>query len=147
MSGYTFLLANATVSWQSKKQTSVALSSTEAKYIAMGAAAKEALWIRTFLSEIFGTTFDAPDDLNPCANSTGTLHLVDNQSAMALAKNTEFHDWTKHITVRHHFIRDKIEEGRIRVAYVPTGDQVANVLTKALAREKHDRFCAGLGLQ
>ncbi len=72
--------------------------------------------------------------------------LVDNQSAMALAKNSTFHDRTKHIAVRHHFVRDEIEQGQIRVEYVPTGDQVADVLTKALAREKHERFCAGMGL-
>ena len=77
---------------------------------------------------------------------TGTLLLADNQSAMALAKNSTFHDRTKHIAVRHHFIRDEIEEQRIRVEYIPTGDQVADVLTKALPREKHEKFSAGLGL-
>ena len=139
VSGYTFLLSNAAVSWQSKKQASVAQSSTEAEYIALAAATKEALWIRTFLSEIYGTTYDA-------VGGTGTLLLADNQSAMALAKNSTFHDRTKHIAVRHHFIRDEIEEQRIRVEYIPTGDQVADVLTKALPREKHEKFSAGLGL-
>ncbi|TFY53549.1 hypothetical protein EVJ58_g9390 [Rhodofomes roseus] len=75
-----------------------------------------------------------------------TLILVDNQSAMALAKNATFHDRTKHIAVRYHFIREKIDDGEVRVEYVPTGDQVADVLTKALAREKHERFATGMGL-
>lgn len=139
VSGYVFLLSNAAISWQSKKQTSVAQSSTEAEYVALASATKEALWLRTFLSEIYGTTFDASGD-------SGTLLLIDNQSAMSLAKNSTFHDRTKHITVCHHFIRDEIEEQRIRVEYVPTGDQVADVLTKALAREKHERFSAAMGL-
>ena len=139
ISGYTFLLSNAAISWQSKKQTSVAQSSTEAEYIALASATKEALWIRTFLMEMFGSTFDVP-------GGPGSLILVDNQSAMALAKNSTFHDRTKHIAVRHHFIRDEIEERRIRVEYVPTGDQVADVLTKALAREKHSRFSEDMGV-
>lgn len=59
---------------------------------------------------------------------------------MALAKNTAFHNRTKHTAVRHHFIHDELEEGRVHVKYVLTGDQVANVLTKVLPREKHTKF-------
>jgi len=66
---------------------------------------------------------------------------------MALAKNAAFHERTKHIGVRYHFIREKIEDGEIRVEYIPTADQVADVLTKALAREKHERFVRGMGLE
>ena len=105
----------------------------------MAAAAKEALWIRTFLSEIIITTLDAP-------GGAGTLLLIDNQSAMALAKNAAFHDRTKHIAVRHHFIRDEIEELRIRPEYIPTGEQVADILTKALPRQKMDSARRMLGL-
>lgn len=104
----------------------------------MAASVKEALWIRTLLDEIQETTVSS--------HGGGTTLLVDNQSAMALAKNATFHDRTKHIAVRHHFIRDEIEEGSIRPEYVPTGDQVADVLTKALSREKFDNFCSDLGL-
>ncbi len=139
VTGDTFLLSNAAISWQSKKQASVAQSSTEVEYVALAAATKEALWLRTFLSELFNTTYDAP-------GGSGTLLLIDNQSAMALAKNSTFHDRTKHIAVRHHFIHDEIEEGRIRAEYIPTGEQVADVLTKPLASVKHELFCSGLGL-
>ena len=104
----------------------------------MASATKEALWIRTLLEELGEPTSDSP--------AHGTLLMVDNQSAMALAKNAAFHDRTKHIAVRHHFIRDEIEEGHIRPEYVPTDEQVADVLTKALAREKFNNFCADLGL-
>lgn len=65
---------------------------------------------------------------------------------MALTKNLTFHDRTKHITVRHHFICDEIEHGMLEVEYVPTNDQVVDVLMKALAREKHIRFTTAVGL-
>ncbi|CDO75139.1 hypothetical protein BN946_scf184772.g6 [Trametes cinnabarina] len=138
VTGFIFKLGDAAISWQSKKQDCVALSTTEAEYIALAAASKEALWLRTFLSELYGMTFDAP-------GSPGTLILVDNQSAMSLAKNSTFHDRTKHIAIRHHFIRDEIEKQAIHVEYIPTGDQVADILTKALARELHERFARGMG--
>ena len=72
--------------------------------------------------------------------------LLDNQSAIALAKNPVFHGWMRHVEVQHHFIREKLDSDEVRVEYVPTGDQVADVLTKALAREKHERFATGMGL-
>lgn len=97
VSGHIFLLSNAAVSWQLKKQTSISQSSTEAEYAALASAAEEALWIRMFLSQIYGMTIDAP-------GSSGTLLLVGNQSAMAPAKNSTFHNCTKHIAVCHHFV-------------------------------------------
>ncbi len=134
ISGFTFLICGGAVSWSSKKQHSTALSSTEAEYMAASNATKEAIWLRTFLSEL-GFKMDAPLPL-----------LIDNQSAIALAKNSAFHDRTKHIAVRYHFIREKYEAGEIDVSYVPTGDQVADVLTKGLPREKHTRFSRSMGL-
>ena len=107
--------------------------------IAAASAAKEALWIRTLFEELNEVVTDTPGQ--------GTLLLIDNQSAMALAKNATFHDRTKHIVVRHHFIHNEIEEGHLCAEYVSTDDQVANVLTKALARKKFHNFCTvGLGL-
>ena len=104
----------------------------------MAAAVKEALWIRTFLGELQQPVSKAPH--------LGTLLLVDNQSAMALAKNASFHDRTKHIAVHHHFIRDEVENGTIRPEYIPTDDQVADVLTKPVSREKFESFSVDLGL-
>ena len=134
-SGYVFLLAGGAVSWSSKKQSSVALSSTEAEYIAGAHAAKEVVWLRRLLSEL-GLTSD---------NST-TL-LMDNQSAMTIARNPEFHDRTKHIEVRYHFLRVKVENGELELEYVPTGEQVADILTKGLGREKHLKFSEGMGIR
>jgi len=86
-SSYMFKLASATVSWSSKKQTSVALSSTKAEYIARAHAAKEVVWLRQLLSKLGqGTRYP-------------TTLLIDNQSAIAITKNPEFHDQTKHIDV------------------------------------------------
>ena len=133
--GYTFILSSAAVSWASKRQHTVATSSTEAEYVAGSEAAKEAIWFRLILSEL-GMLKEGPTEI-----------LLDNQSAIALAKNPVFHGWMRHVEVQHHFIREKLEDGVITAEYVPTGDQVADVLTKGLAREKHDRFVKGLGLE
>ena len=97
-SGYAFMLAGGAISWSSKKQTSVALSSTEAEYIAGTHGAKEAIWLRQFLEQIHFPP------------SSPTILHIDNQSAIVIAKNPEFHDRTKHIDIRHHFLR-KTQEG------------------------------------
>jgi hypothetical protein len=129
ITGYVFVLANGAVSWSSKKQTSVALSSTEAEYMAASAATKEAIWIWTLIRE-----------LNMIPSPKPTLLLLDNQSAMSLAKNSVFHDRTKHISIRHHFIREQLEMGEVAVDYISTNAQVADILTKGLTREKHIRY-------
>ena len=97
ITGHAFMIAGGAVSWQSKKQTSTAMSSTEAEYMGLASAAKEAVWLRALLEEI------EQGARGP------TLLLEDNQSAIALARNAEFHERTKHIGVRYHFIREKIE--------------------------------------
>ena len=119
--GYTFTLLGGTILWSSKKQSAVALSSTKAKYIAGAHTAKEAIWLgRLFMGLQQPSSFPIP------------LH-IDNQSAIAIAKNPEFHDRTKHINIRYHFIRHKVESGDITLDYMPTNDQPADVLTKGLA--------------
>jgi transposase InsO family protein len=134
-SGFVFMLGGAAVSWSSKKQTSVALSSTEAEYIAAAHATKEVVWLRRLLIDL-GLDLDSPT----------TLH-VDNQSAIAIARNPEFHDRTKHIEVRHHFLRHKVEGKEIHLEYIPTEEQTADILTKGLVREKHERFSTAMGLR
>ena len=128
ISGYTFLLGAGAVSWCSKKQASVALSSTESEYMALTQAAKEAIWIKRLLTEI---GYMESDDL--------VIH-VDNQGCMALAHNPEFHARTKHIDIQYHFIREKVDEGVIQLQYCPTKEMVADVLTKPVPAEKH-KWC------
>lgn len=127
-------MCGGAISWSSKKQTSVALSSTEAEYMAASAATKEAIWIRTLVHELDNTS------LSPI-----TLR-IDNQSAISLASNAVFHDRTKHIAIRHHFVREKVDSGEIIPKYVPTGEQVADILTKGLSKEKHILFSTGMGI-
>jgi hypothetical protein len=129
------MLGGAAVSWGSKKQTSVALSSTEAEYIAAAHAAKEAIWLRRLLTEL-RESLKLPTTL-----------FIDNQSAMAIARNPEFHDRTKHIEVRYHFLRQVVDDGEIHLEYLPTGEQIADVLTKGLSREKHEVFVRKMGLR
>jgi Reverse transcriptase (RNA-dependent DNA polymerase) len=118
-SGFVFMLAGRAISWSSKKQQTVALSSTEAKYMAGAHAAKEATWLKNLISEIWK---DQDTD------SPITLY-IDNQSAMSIAKNPEFYDRTKHIDVRHHFLWQQVDLKAITLKYMPTNEQVADVLT------------------
>jgi hypothetical protein len=133
-SGYVYKLTGRAISWSSKKQSSIALSSTEAEYIASAHAAKEVVWLRRLLAEL-GLSIDDPT----------VLHM-DSQSAIAIAKNPQFHDRTKHIEVRHHFLRRKVEDEEIELNYVSTNEQVADALTKGLNREKHSKFAKEMGL-
>ena len=98
ISRYLFHMGNGAVSWSSKKQHITALSSTEAEYIVLTHAAKEALWLRTFLSELRGTP-NGPMTIN-----------CDNQGAIALSKDNKFHARTKHIDICYHFIRECVAE-------------------------------------
>ncbi|KIJ41161.1 hypothetical protein M422DRAFT_172542 [Sphaerobolus stellatus SS14] len=135
LTGYVCTLAGATISWSSKKQSSTAQSSTEAEYMAATHAAKEALWLRMFMREL-GFEQDSPTPL-----------YVDNQSAITLVKNSEFHSRTKHINVRYHFIRENVEDEQIELVYIPTEDQVADALTKGLSKVKLDKFIDRMGLK
>jgi hypothetical protein len=129
-SGYVSFVAGGPVSWQSKRQSVVAQSSTEAEYIAMSELAKEGAWIRYLLE---GLSYKGPD-LDPI-----TLY-GDNQGSLALAENPTFHRGSKHIAVRYHLIRQEVEEGRLQLAYIPTDHMPADGLTKALKTPVHMRF-------
>jgi hypothetical protein len=135
ISGFSFHYGCGAVSWSSKKQNVVALSSTEAEYIAQTHAAKEAIWLRTFVNEIRG------------GEEKPLTVMGDNQGAIALAKDNKFHSRTKHIDLRYHFIREAVDEGKITMKYIPTTDNVADIFTKALAKPKFKGFVQLLGLE
>jgi len=123
---YIFLAGQSPVSWSSKKQATVALSSTKAEYMALRQATKEAIWIRFLLSEILDRQYKMLPSITIFA---------DNQGCFALAHNLEYHARTKHIDIQHHFVREKVEGGEVSLEYTPTGLMVADCLTMALPRE------------
>jgi len=134
ISGYAFLLHGSAISWMTKQQEIISLSTTESEYVAATYAAKEALWLHSLIFQIFDTTL------------TPTTLFSDNQSAIALMKDHQYHARTKHIDIRFHFIRWIIENGTLRLIYCPTDNMVADTLTKALPSPKVKHFAAELGL-
>jgi len=124
-----FTLANAAIQWKSKLQTTVALSSTEAEYLALSAAVKEALFIRGLL-----------DDILPSAASDGIVLHEDNQSTIKQALNLQGSERTKHVAIRHHFLKQHVASGVIKLVYIPTAEQPADALTKAVDRVKVSFF-------
>ncbi len=136
ISGYAFLIDGGAVSWSSKQQELVALSTTEAEYVVLTYAGKEAMWTQHFLSELFAPL------------KYPIILYDDNQSALALAHAElgQFHARTKQIDIRYHFIWYSIQNGDIRLIYCPTEDMVADILTKALPSTKAKHFAHSLGL-
>jgi hypothetical protein len=127
-SGNVFMFSQAAVSWASKKQNSVALSSCEAELMAGSLAATEAVHLGR-LSTSLGLSDGKPIDL-----------FMDNQSAIAIAYNPEMHNKTKHIARRHFFIRELVEDEKIRVPFVKTADNIADFFTKPLQGEVFERM-------
>ena len=125
-SGYVFFVAGGPVSWQSKTQKSVALSTAEAEYMALSDAAKEAIHLRALLLSI-GMESNKPITI-----------FEDNQAAQKIAENPVLHDRTKHIDIRYHFVRDLVEDLKIVVTYIETKLMIADLLTKAVTRSIHD---------
>ncbi len=119
--GYVFLLSARPVSHQSKQQTTISLSSTKAEYTATTEAGKKALWIGQFLTALRYRLPSRPVGLR-----------ADNKGAIMLTANSEFQRRTKHIEMRHQWIREKIESKEITITYVSTKNMVADGLTKAL---------------
>ena len=118
-SGYVIFLDKGPICWKSKMQAIVALSSCEAEYIALVECIKEILWLLQHF-RILGVKLELPVVIG-----------IDNQAAIALAKNPVLHEKSKHIDTRHHFIRQAVQEGLIRLQYINTGDNIADILTKS----------------
>lgn len=137
-SGFISSVGSAAISWSSKLQPTVALLTCEAEYIGQTNATKEAIWLRRLLNEIRPETANEPQ---------ATIIYCDNQGAIALAKNPQFHARTKHIDIQHHFVREKINEGAVQLEYIKTEGQVADGLTKALDKIRFERFRKAIGLE
>jgi hypothetical protein len=125
-SGYTFMLNNCCVTWKSTKQKVVALSSTESEYIALATCSKEAIWLRSLLTEVG-------------FKQNETIIFNDNLSSHQIAKGGTS-ERSKHIDVRHHFIRDNVANGSISIQYLKSEELPADFLTKNVNSIKHSKF-------
>jgi ribonuclease HI len=120
--GFVIRINNSTISWTSKRQPTVALSSAEAEYMAISEAVQEVKWITQLLEE-----------LNYKQRESGPITLYsDNQAAIAISENDVNHTRTKHIDIRHHFVRESIKNKQIKPEWVATANQIADINTKAL---------------
>lgn len=119
-SGYLFQCSGAAVSWRSCKQSCVALSTAEAEYVALAAAAQEAVWLQQLICELLSRS---PKEIEI---------REDNQSAICLAKNPQCHGKTKHVDIKYHFVRDQVECGKIKLVYCQSEKMTADILTKGL---------------
>lgn len=133
-SGYVFLLGTGAISWSSKKQPIVTLSTTEAEFIAAASCACQAVWLRRILEEL-------GHEQGRC-----TTILCDNSSTIKLSKNPVLHGRSKHIDVRFHFLRDLTKEGVIELLYCGTDEQVSDIMTKGLKLESFLKLRDKLGM-
>ena len=122
---YVVKMGTGAISWSSKLQSIVALSTTEAEYVAAVSAGTELLWLRNLFTELGINSSTSPSPL-----------FIDNQSALAVAKNPEHHGRMKHLDLRFYWLRDEVDKGTISVSYCPTADMPADMLTKSLSRDK-----------
>jgi hypothetical protein len=132
-SGGCFFLGNNLISWFSKKQNSVALSTAEAEYIAAGSSCSQLVWMKQMLKE-YNVEQDA------------LTFYCDNLSAINISKNPIQHSRTKHIDIRHHFIRDLVEENIVTLEHVTTEEQIADIFTKPLDAKQFEKLKGKLGI-
>ncbi len=132
--GYCFSLGSGMISWSSKKQKTIADSTCAAEYVAVSEAGKELIWLRTLLTELGYKPEEA------------SKLLCDNSAAVLLSADQAFHDRTKHLDVRYHWIRGRVEDGEVVVTRIATSDNVADGLTKALPAPAFANFRNFLGI-
>ena len=127
-------MADGPISWSSKKQPTIALSSMEAEYMAKSLAMCHAIWLCTLFTEL-GLPYSEPTNLK-----------VNNQAAIDYSKNSGHHSRSKHINIQHHFVCEKIISNEITVQYCASEDNLADIFTKALPKPKHQELIARLGM-
>ena len=132
-SGTCQFLGGSLVSWSSRKQTSVALSTTEAEYVAAGSCCTQILWMIQSLND-YEIRF------------RNVSIMCDNTSAIMISKNPVLQSRTKHIEIRHHFIRDHIEKCEIELIHIDTKEQIADIFTKPLNTQQHNELRFKLGM-
>ena len=133
--GYVFFVGVGAISWNCKRQPTIAMSTMEAEYMEASHSAMEAMWLRQLFEDIGLVQVDA------------TPIRCDNQGCLAFAKNPKHHSRTKHIDIQHHFIREKIEDGVIDMKYCATLEMLADLFTKTLVKDRHHMLTRSIGLE
>jgi hypothetical protein len=133
-SGCCFSLGSSMNSWQSRKQSCSALSAAKAEYIDACSTSCEAIWLQNLLMSLFDLEMEA------------IVILCDNHSFIKMTENLVFHDNSKHIEIQYHCIHDMVQRGSIKLQYVGTDEQVADVLTKPMSCVKFEQFRNKLGI-
>uniref|UniRef100_A0AAV1V9Z6 Reverse transcriptase Ty1/copia-type domain-containing protein n=1 Tax=Peronospora matthiolae TaxID=2874970 RepID=A0AAV1V9Z6_9STRA len=137
-SGYTFMLMGAPVSWGSKKQSSVSLSTSEAEYIALSLAIQEGKWVHRLLCEILAAANEPGPDL---------VIREDNHSCIKMTKNPVNHGRAKHIDIKYHHIRDEVKRGEVQLEYCETSEMMADTMTKGLSGPRQKDLTTALGIR
>jgi hypothetical protein len=122
------------ISWGTRKHKFVALSIAKAEYIASCEACTEVVWLRNLISILFDQVLDS------------TIIYCDNQSCIRLSEHRVFHERSKHIEIKYYFIRDKVQEGEVKLQYISTDEQTTNILTKPLSRIKFSYLRDEMGI-
>ena len=128
------LVQHGPISWQSKKQPMIALSSMEAEYMTESLTTHQIIWLRSLTAEL-SIPYSGPTTLN-----------VDNQRAINYSNNAINHDCTKHINIQHHFVCEKLISNKIEIQYCATKDNLADLFMKALPKPKHKELVKQLGM-
>jgi hypothetical protein len=123
--GCCFSLGSTMISWQSRKKSIISLITTEVEYIVACSTSCKAIWLQNVVFDL---------------EMRATLILCDNQSCIKMTENPIFHDKSKHIEIRYHYIRDMVQRGSLKIQYISTDEQVANMFTKPLSHVKFDYF-------
>ena len=135
--GYALILGGGAVSWYSKKQTYVALSTMEYEYVACAATVQEAVWLKRFL-QCLGITTHSEEVVTLYSDST---------AALVYAKHPKCHRKSKHIEIRYHFIRDTVARGEVIMKHISSGSMVADPMTKPIARYVFQSHVGSMGLR
>lgn len=135
VSGYVFKLFGGVISWRSRKQTTISLSTTEAEYVALNSCCQEAIWLKGLYQELIPKCDEVP------------VLFCDNQSALCIAKNHMYSNRTKHIDIKHHFIRELFEKGFVDMKYIRSEDMLADMFTKPLPSPRLKKLSNCLGLK
>lgn len=134
VTGFCIKLGESLISWKTKKQSTISRSSAEAEYRAMANTTCEITWISGLLKDM-GVNISQPTTL-----------YCDNKAAIHISEHPIYHERTKHIEIDCHLVREKTQEGKIKTSYIPTGEQQADIFTKALGKSQHNYLLSKLGV-